>query len=168
MVPHGLFKIFRTIIGPLAVVGRVLWNRVRPSCPGVFLNFIIIFSEFWHAPRNPYEVVRDRAGFSGKNLFAPKFGKMDQTWAKNKVLNLLKGLVINFYWICSIMKTYHLLCSCTGLIFGKIFVSEIWFFACWYKFTWSKIWSKMFWVDMVKNGRGQSGYRTLKLTVSQQ
>ena len=106
MVPHGLFKIFRTIIGPLAVVRRVLWNRVRPSfCPGVFLNFIIIFSEFWHASRNPYEVVRDRAGFSGKIFLPENLGKWTKNGPKTGFLNLLKCLVVNFCWVCSLMKT---------------------------------------------------------------
>ena len=30
-----------------------------------------------------------------------------------------------------------------------------------------KSWSKIFWVGMVKNGCGQSGHGTIKLTVSQ-
>ena len=35
---------------------------------------------------------------------------LDQILAKNKVLlkNLLKNLVINFYWICSMMKVYNI------------------------------------------------------------
>ena len=43
-----------------------------------------------------------------------------------------------------------------------------WFFACWHKFTLIKSWSNVFWVDMAKNGRGQSGHLTLELTVSQE
>ena len=123
MVPHGLFKIFRTIIGPLAVVGRVLWNRVRPSCPRVFLNFISIFSEFWHAPRNPYEVVRDRAGFSGKIFLPENLGKWTKNGPKTGFLNLLKCLVINFCWVCSLMKTYIICCVLAQI--PKIFVPEI-------------------------------------------
>ena len=42
-----------------------------------------------------------------------------------------------------------------------------WFFACWYRFTKIKNWSKKFWVGIAKNVRGQSGHWTLKLTVSQ-
>ena len=42
------------------------------------------------------------------------------------------------------------------------------FFACWYKFTWIKSWSKHFWVNMVKISHGESGHRTLKLTVFQE
>ena len=42
-----------------------------------------------------------------------------------------------------------------------------WYFACWYRFTKTKSWSKNFWVGMVKNGCEQSGHRILKLNVSQ-
>ena len=55
----------------------------------------------------------------------------------------------------------------------KLTVSEEWadginlFFACWYRFTKFKSWSKNFCVGMVKNGCGQSGQQTLILTVSQ-
>ena len=36
---------------------------------------------------------------------------MDQKWAKNSVLwILLKNLVINFYWICSIVRIYIICC----------------------------------------------------------
>ena len=42
-----------------------------------------------------------------KTFFAPKIGKMRQ---KQGFLNLLNNLVINFYWICSIMKIYIICC----------------------------------------------------------
>ena len=42
-----------------------------------------------------------------KTFFAPKIGKMRQ---KQGFLNLLNNLVINFYWICSIMKIYTICC----------------------------------------------------------
>ena len=42
-----------------------------------------------------------------------------------------------------------------------------WFFACWYRFTKIKSWSKIYWVGMVKNGCGYSGHGTLKMTVFQ-
>ena len=50
----------------------------------------LVSSEFLLGARNPYEVVHDRARFSGKNFFP----KMDQ---KQGFLNLLEDLVINFY-----------------------------------------------------------------------
>ena len=43
-----------------------------------------------------------------------------------------------------------------------------WFFACWYKFMECKSWLKNNGVDVVKNGFGNSGFRTLKLGVSQE
>ena len=42
-----------------------------------------------------------------------------------------------------------------------------WFFACSYRFTKNKGWTKRFWVSMFKNGCGHSAHRTLKLTVFQ-
>ena len=42
------------------------------------------------------------------------------------------------------------------------------FFACWHKFTQSKRSLKIFWLSRVKNGCGQSGGRTLKLTLSEE
>ena len=37
------------------------------------------------------------------------------------------------------------------------------FFACWYRFSKIKSWSKLFWLGMVKNGCGQSDLWTPKL-----
>ena len=118
---YFLFLIF--IGGPPALAGRVLWNRVCPSfrpsvCPGVFLEWYHkFFSKFWHDARNPYEVVRDRAGFSRRNFFAPKIGKMGQ---KQGFFNILKNYVINFYWICSMMKIYNICCVPTQISYlGK-------------------------------------------------
>ena len=57
--------------------------------------------------------------------------------------------------------------SCDGAL--KLAASEEWidgingFFACWYRFTKIKSWSKLFWVGVVKNERGQSGHGTLQL-----
>ena len=83
---------FKVVIWPPAVVGRVLQNRVCPSfrssfCwSGSFLEIAsLVFSKFWHGARNLYEVVPDKAGFSGKKFFATKIGKIDWKWAKNRV-----------------------------------------------------------------------------------
>ena len=54
----------------------------------------LVFSKFWHGARNPFEVMHD------SKIFHKRIGKMGQ---KQGFLNLLKD-VINFYWICSIMK----------------------------------------------------------------
>ena len=84
------------------------------------------------------------------------------------------------------MKIYTIWCFCTNLIFGKILFPEIWakifsaiqvvgFFNQPYLKDKSmkhpdflhvytnlhKSWSKIFWVGMVKNGSGGSGYGTL-------
>ena len=69
---------------------------------GRFLGIVsLVFSKFWHPARNPYEVVRDRGGFSG-NFFV--FRKWTKNRPKTRFLKFLKNLVIIFYWICSIMK----------------------------------------------------------------
>ena len=86
----------------------MLAARVCPSfrLSRRFLGIVwLVFSKSWHGARNPYEVVRDRAWFS-RNIFFPK--KL-RKWVKNgpktsffkKILN---NFVINFYWICSVMK----------------------------------------------------------------
>ena len=42
-----------------------------------------------------------------ENLFLPpKLGKLTKNGLETDVLNLLKNLVVNFYWICLIMKIY--------------------------------------------------------------
>ena len=93
---YGLTYARKFLIGPQAVAGRVLWNRVCPSfclsfrrsfcLSGHFLGIAsLVFSKSWHDARNPYKVVHDRAGFSRKKFFAPKIGKMGQKWSKNRV-----------------------------------------------------------------------------------
>ena len=89
------------------------------------------------------------------------------------------------------MKIYTIWCFCTNLIFGKILFPEIWakifsaiqvvgFFNQPYLQDKSmkhpdflhvytnlhKSWSKIFWVGIVRNWYGESGYGTVKLTVS--
>ena len=117
--------VYFILFGPPAVVWRVLWIRVRPS---VFPSFrrkfswdwLIIFSETQHSVRGPCLVVRDRAGFFLKNLFAPKMGKMGQ---KQVFLNLLENLVINFFWIWSIKKFYNICCVLAQILY----LGKIWF-----------------------------------------
>ena len=102
----------------------------------------------------------------------------------------IEKLVIDFYWICSIMKVYIICCVPSQIPYlGKIlllrygpkhsqpirlqdfkikWICEIaWFYACWCKFKKTKSWSNMFWFGMVKNGFGQFAHDTLKLTASQ-
>ena len=107
-------QILSTLNGHPALAGRVLWSSVCLSfrLSRRFLRMVsLVFSKFWHGARNPREVVHDRAGFSRKKSFCPKNWKMRQKWAKNRFsLNILKNFVINFYWICSIMKIYIICC----------------------------------------------------------
>ena len=72
-------------------------------CPELYHQFflgivLLVFSNFWHDARRPYEDVRDRAGFSRKKSFCPKIGKMGQKMGqKQSFLNILKNCVIKFY-----------------------------------------------------------------------
>ena len=50
-----------------------------------------------------------------KNLFCSQNWENNQKWTKNGFLNLLKNLVVNFYWICSIMKIYIICCVSTQI-----------------------------------------------------
>ena len=99
-----------------------------------------------------------------KTSFAPNTAKLGQNWTTTKAfLNLLKKLILNFCWICSILKkkfisfvSVHNLClvKIFFLRFGpKCFltirlqyfwmneINEIaWFFACWYQFQKNKFW----------------------------
>ena len=58
----------------------------------------------------------------GKEVFAPKIGKMGLKYAKNSFfLELLKNVVINLYWICSIMKINIIYCVLAQIPYlGKI------------------------------------------------
>ena len=108
---------------------------------------------------------------------------------KQGFLNLLKNSIINFYWICSIMKIYLIYCvpvqmqnlgkflflryvpKCSqpmrlqGFLINHIFrtnhQNSLIFFLL------IQIHIK-FWVGMNRNGYGQFGHRTLKLTVSRE
>ena len=97
---------------------------------------------------------------------------MDQHWAKNSFLNLLKNLIINFSWIWCIVKVsimcyiptqipylgnwyqsygakYYLPIRLQNIYIN--YISEIaWFFAYWYKFMEIKSWLKNIEVDVVK------------------
>ena len=46
---------------------------------------------------------------------------------KQGFFNLLKNFVIDFYWICSVMKIYTIFCVPAQIPYlGKSFVPEIW------------------------------------------
>ena len=103
--------------------------------------------------------------FLGKKFYPKNCENGPKIDQKQGFLNLLKNLVINLYWICSIMKIYIICCfpaqisylgeflflkyrpACSQTIIAGFFnqpylqISVIaWFFACWYKFTSIKSW----------------------------
>ena len=137
---------------------------------GCFLRIgSLYFSEFWHGAKNLYEVVHD-ISITWKNFFCPiKFGKCVKIRSKIVLfLNLKKNLVINFQWICSVMKIFIICCvqaqiigyGQSGLWNLKLTVSQEcinginWFFACWYNFMQIKSWLKILGVVLVKNESG--------------
>ena len=130
----GKLLLHVVILDPPAVAGRVLWNRVclsfRPSfrLSRRFLWIVsLTFFKFWHGARNPYEVVRDRADFRWKIFLPQKLENGPKMGQKQGLLNLLKNIVINFFWILSIKKFYNIYCIYyTNPILGKNLVSEIW------------------------------------------
>ena len=84
---------------------RVCWPSVLLF--GCFLGIISFFSKFWHVARNLHEVVHDRAEFSrGKK----KLENGSKMVPKQGFLNLVKNLVINFYWIYSIIMKICIIC----------------------------------------------------------
>ena len=121
------------------MAGRALSIRVYPSfCPSVLLSFCpsvlpsasflrigsLVFSGTQCGVGGPCVVVSGRAKFFEKNIFAQKVG---QKWAKNRFLNLLENLVINFFLNLGYNESlYYLLYSCTNSIFGKNLFPEMW------------------------------------------
>ena len=53
--------------------------------------------------------MRDKAGFSGKNVLPSELERWTKDGSKN-ILNSLKDLVISFYWVCSVKKIYIIWC----------------------------------------------------------
>ena len=111
--------------------GSYEFGFVRPSVLlPCFLGIRSLdFSEIQHCVRCPYGVVRDRAGYWGKDSLSQKWWK----WTKNSdFLNLLENLVINFFWIWSIKKVYIKCC-----ILAQIkYLGKIWFLR--YGLKWSR------------------------------
>ena len=149
---------------------RVLWSRVYLIyCLGVSWNWIIRILA--RCARNSYQVLGDRAVFFGKIFFC-----MKENGPKIGFFNLKKHLIVNFYWICSIMIIYIVFCvyHLFSQLHCRIFKSTISpeqidetasFFECCNKFTRTKSWSKFIWLGIIKNG---CNLWTLKLTVSQE
>ena len=109
------------------------------------------------------------AGFLNQPFLQNK--SMKQPYFLHVETNLQKLKVDQtFFWLCMARNG----CGKSGLWTLKLIVSQEWtnginwFFSCWYHFTQTKRWSKIFRVSMFKNECGQSGDRTLKLTVSEE
>ena len=106
-----------------------------------------------------------------------------------------KNFVINFRWICFLLKIYIICCvpaqilywkkSCSWdkgqnassqsdcRIFKSIISQEqtdetVSFLTCWCEFSKIKSWLKIFWLRIVQNGCCQSGLWTIKFTVSEE
>ena len=58
-------------------------------------------------------------------FYLQNWKNIPKTGPKQGFSNLLKNLVIHFYWIRSIMKIYIICCFCADPIFDQIFVPEI-------------------------------------------
>ena len=135
-------------------------------CSGVFLElYHYFFLNFCVVLETNMKLCVTEPDFLEKTFLPLKLGK----WTKNgpKIVcffDLLKNLVINFYWICFIMKTYIVICVPVQIPYlGKIlflrygpkcsqpmrfqdflinhisrknqWIKIAWVFACWYKFT---------------------------------
>ena len=61
--------------------GLLVLPSALPSVLALYWKRIISFSKLWHGDRNPYEVVRDRAGFSGKMFLPQKLVKRTKNMA---------------------------------------------------------------------------------------
>ena len=102
-------------------------NQVLSICfsillSGRFLGFVsLVFSKFWHGARNPYEVVHDSQIFC-KQVFPQNWENGPKMGQKRVFFNLLKNLVFNFYWICSIMKIYIICCVLTQIPYLEKFL----------------------------------------------
>ena len=95
---------FIFFFGLPALAGRVLWNRICPSfrpsvCPGFFLElYHYFFLNFSMRLETHIKLCMTEPDFPEKNISSQKF------------LTMLKSFVINFYWICWIMKIDIICC----------------------------------------------------------
>ena len=101
-------------------------GSVRPSIlPFVLLSrcflgiVLLVFSEIWLGARNSYEVLHDSWIFREKFFLLQNWERGHKMGQKQGFFNLLENLLINIYWIWSVI-------SCTNPILGTIFVPEIW------------------------------------------
>ena len=71
-------------------IGSVRLSVHLSICPSIGI-VSLVFPKFSHGARNLYEVVCD-CKILWKKFFAPKIGKMDQKWAKNRVFELFNKI----------------------------------------------------------------------------
>ena len=88
----------------LSVLLSILPFFCLSFCPDIFLEiYHQFFLNFGMVLDTCMKLCLAEQDFLEKKC-APKIGKMDQRWAKNRVFfNLFKNLVINFYWICCML-----------------------------------------------------------------
>ena len=78
-------------------------SSVRPSVRAFFLNFGMVLEPIWSCAWQSWIFC--------KKCFCPKIWKSGPKMGqKQGFLNLLKDLVVNFYWICSILKACIICC----------------------------------------------------------
>ena len=103
---------------------RVLWIRVCLFfSSGSFLGIVIVslvFSETQDGIRGLFGVVCDK---QSQISFAPKMGKIDQKWARNRVCWIYWKSIINFVRIWSITKFYIICC----IIAQIAYLGKVWF-----------------------------------------
>ena len=99
--PSGSYKIgsVRPSILPSVILFRLFFGIIS-----------LVFYEIWHGARNSWSCAWQSWIF-WESFFLPqnweKWPKMGQ---KQGFFNLLENLVINFYWICSIMNMFIICC----------------------------------------------------------
>ena len=110
------------LVSPLAVAGRILWNRKCLSFPPYICQRV--FLEFDHEIALNFAMVLKilmklcmTARFFGKTVLHWKLGNRQ----KIVFFNLKKKIGHNFHWICSIMKLCIICCISAQILYlGKI------------------------------------------------
>ena len=104
------------VIGLPAVTGRVLRNRFylsfHPSiCLGVLLEFCHQFLLYFGiVPENQMKLRVKELNFLEMFFHPQNWENRTKIGQKLGFFKLLKNLVLNIYWICSIMKIYIICC----------------------------------------------------------
>ena len=122
-------KSYRMVLGlGISCKGPIKFGLlILPSfCPTVCLgNFLELYHQFFLNFGMELEThlkLWVTAVFSRKKFLPQKFSKWTENGSKTGFLNLLETLVINFYWICSIMKIYINCCVPTQIPYLGIFL----------------------------------------------